>query len=463
MAEQSPSSAPQDGSGGSESLNSLVIQASQLMREDYIQNAVNFLSHPKVRGSPVIHRRSFLEKKGLTNEEIDEAFRRVPDPKPNGTDAAAAAAAGSQQANNHNQSVALQPYTEVQSQAPTGSVTAIAPHAKAQFSWGNTLLGAGLFLGLGASAAITLKKWFIPSLKSGTCRVVAEEDENVKDELTCKLYKEIREAIKVSASAISDIARTNQEVLASKDEDREVLMKLREAFESQANVFKSLNETLLNHIRENRFSQYNLLEDHVQPAPWNGRIDYQGRASQQTNMYAVPPNSSFDPGRHSFMPLPAEPTYGYGPYSGSYAERVQRPGYGFQPQVSNDRQNLGLRGNYQGVSSNHHASNAIDDPTVAAAEFQRRWVPPQTPGVIMPEATAAIRQPRPVLRQQSQPADDGRLSTDVPRPSEPTVATSEQMNGAPGAPGGELAGDGGTETANVGSSSGSQEQQQEAA
>jgi peroxin-14 len=47
-------------------------------------------------------------------------------------------------------------------------------------------------------------------------------------------------------------------------------MKLREAFESQANVFKSLNETILNHARENRFSQYNLLEEHVQPVPWNG-------------------------------------------------------------------------------------------------------------------------------------------------------------------------------------------------
>ncbi|CAO2180574.1 unnamed protein product [Urochloa humidicola] len=427
------------------------------MREEYIQNAVNFLSHPRVKGSPVFRRRSFLEKKGLTNEEIDEAFRRVPDPKPNGTDAAAA---GSQQANNHNQSVVLLPYTEVQSQAATGSVTAIAPHAKAQFSWGNTLLGAGLFLGLGASAAITLK-WFIPSLKSWTCRVVAEEDKNMKDELTCKLYEEIREAIKVSASAVSDIARTNQEVLASKAEDREVLMKLREAFESQANVFKSLNEALSNHIRENRFSQYNLLEEHVQPAPWNGPIDYQRRASQQTNMYAIPPNSSFDPGRHSLMPLPAEPTYGYGSYSGSYTEqRAQRPGYGFQPLVSNGRQNLGLRDNYQGVSSNHHASNAIDDPAVAAAEFQRRWVPPQTPSVIMPEATAAIRQPRSILRQQSQPADDGSLSTDVP--SEPTVVTSEQMNGAPGAPGGELAGDGSTETANAGSTSRSEEQQQEA-
>ena len=51
---------------------------SEPMREDQVQNAVKFLSHPKVRGSPVIYRRSFLEKKGLTKEEIDEAFRRVP-------------------------------------------------------------------------------------------------------------------------------------------------------------------------------------------------------------------------------------------------------------------------------------------------------------------------------------------------------------------------------------------------
>lgn len=47
-------------------------------------------------------------------------------------------------------------------------------------------------------------------------------------------------------------------------------MKLTEAFESQANVFKSLNETL-NHIRENQFSRRNQLEEHVQPAPWNGQ------------------------------------------------------------------------------------------------------------------------------------------------------------------------------------------------
>ncbi|KAL2340897.1 hypothetical protein Fmac_008837 [Flemingia macrophylla] len=76
----------QPENGGEElvrqSSDTSVFVNSEPMREEQIQNAVKFLSHPKVRGSPVIHRRSFLEKKGLTKVEIDEAFRRVPDAPP---------------------------------------------------------------------------------------------------------------------------------------------------------------------------------------------------------------------------------------------------------------------------------------------------------------------------------------------------------------------------------------------
>ncbi|KAK2076383.1 hypothetical protein QBZ16_000908 [Prototheca wickerhamii] len=48
------------------------------LREDQIQNAVSFLSHPKVRSSPMDQKRQFLERKGLTEAEIAEAVRRVP-------------------------------------------------------------------------------------------------------------------------------------------------------------------------------------------------------------------------------------------------------------------------------------------------------------------------------------------------------------------------------------------------
>lgn len=66
------------GEATKEILDKSVFVYSESMREEQVQNAVKFLSHPKVMGSPVVYRCSFLEKKGLTKEEIDEAFRRVP-------------------------------------------------------------------------------------------------------------------------------------------------------------------------------------------------------------------------------------------------------------------------------------------------------------------------------------------------------------------------------------------------
>jgi len=80
------------GQGGSEGSHSTVLQgikeqetrkgkaavgSTELMREDLVQSAVSFLKHPKVVTSLDGQRRSFLENKGLTVDEIDEAFRRL--------------------------------------------------------------------------------------------------------------------------------------------------------------------------------------------------------------------------------------------------------------------------------------------------------------------------------------------------------------------------------------------------
>ena len=50
-------------------------------REEMVANAVAFLRHPQVATSPEHSKRAFLEKKGLTEPEIAEAFRRVPQDK----------------------------------------------------------------------------------------------------------------------------------------------------------------------------------------------------------------------------------------------------------------------------------------------------------------------------------------------------------------------------------------------
>ncbi|XP_052140563.1 peroxisomal membrane protein PEX14-like isoform X2 [Oryza glaberrima] len=426
MAAQSSTSSPQDGSGGGEFSDNLVLQTPQPMREDYIQNAVNFLGHPKVKSSPVFYRRSFLEKKGLTKEEIDEAFRRVPDPQPNSTDVAAVA---SQQAGIANQSAGVQPYETVQ--APQAINTGpIVPHAQPQLSWSRTLIGVGVFLGVGASAAVILKKLFVPRLKSWIQGAHVEGDEISGNELKSKFYEEIKAAIQDSASAFSDIAKTNQELLASKDEDKKILTKLAQAFDSQAEAFRSLSDSL-NRMSENRFYQYNLMEDHFQSAPWNGPTTNSWRASQQTNAYNTSPRSDFDSGRHPFMPVPGEPSPGAFPARSYVEQRMQRPGYGFQPQMSNDRWNPGSPlTNYHGAppyQQYHHGStNAIDEALAPApvpapappaeSPFQRRWVPPQPPGVVMPEAVAAIRQPRQQVAAAS-------------RPSESAAATEQPQSG----------------------------------
>lgn len=45
-------------------------------RENLIHTAVSFLQNPKVRDGPVAHKKAFLRKKGLTEEEISDAFIR---------------------------------------------------------------------------------------------------------------------------------------------------------------------------------------------------------------------------------------------------------------------------------------------------------------------------------------------------------------------------------------------------
>jgi hypothetical protein len=46
-------------------------------RETFVQNAVNFLQDPSVQNSPVSSRIVFLEKKGLSQPEIDQALERA--------------------------------------------------------------------------------------------------------------------------------------------------------------------------------------------------------------------------------------------------------------------------------------------------------------------------------------------------------------------------------------------------
>jgi peroxin-14 len=122
----------------------------------------------------------------------------------------------------------------------------------------------------------------------------------------------------------------------------------------------------------------------------------------------------------------------------------QRPGYGSNSQLGND-------GSYSEAQDNHAPSYHqngktldfhADEPRSLAYGSgieerlppQRRWVPPQPPGVVMPEAAAAIRQPKALPKQ---PSSDGTESTGEVQvnggaPSSSDVTADVPLNGGTG-------------------------------
>ncbi|AQK79667.1 Peroxisomal membrane protein PEX14 [Zea mays] len=151
------------------------------------------------------------------------------------------------------------------------------PVVRPRFSWYQAFLAAGLLLGFGASTAVFIKKLFLPRLKSWIRNVVAQGDGAEGNQLKHRIDEETAEAVKASASAVSAIAKTNQQLLASKDEEKKILVTLTQALDSQAKELKSLTESInrtrepINITRDDRFSQHRPLEDHVPPVTRNGQ------------------------------------------------------------------------------------------------------------------------------------------------------------------------------------------------
>ncbi|XP_008782461.1 peroxisomal membrane protein PEX14-like isoform X2 [Phoenix dactylifera] len=256
----------------------------QPIREDQVQNAVKFLSHPRVRGSPIIHRRSFLERKGLTKEEIDEAFRRVPDPPPN---AANVEAATTNQAVQPKSSTTLQPQASVQTPqpaaAPASGVLVSPSLQQSKFHWSHALLATGVLAATGAGTAVVFKNVVVPKLKSWIRKVVAEESESDKeDKQSSRLAEEAAEAAKAAASSAAVVAEASQELLNAKHEERKYFEAFMVALDVQVKEMKSMGDAIrkLESTRENSFSQEKLIEEYIQSTVGNGPVNNSWRTSQ---------------------------------------------------------------------------------------------------------------------------------------------------------------------------------------
>nr|XP_009380351.1 PREDICTED: peroxisomal membrane protein PEX14-like isoform X2 [Musa acuminata subsp. malaccensis] len=390
-----------------------------LLREDQVQNAVKFLSHPKVRSSPVVHRRSFLEKKGLTKEEIDEAFRRVPDPPSNAATGEAYTTAMQQKS-----STTMQHQDLVQTPQPAAApanIVSVAPTQQLpKFRWSHALLAAGVLASSGVGSALLFKKMVVPRLKAWIRKVVEEESESGEDKPDSKLAEEAAEAAKTAAAAAAAVAKASQELLGTKSEERKYFEAFMGALDVQVKEMKSMGDAIRR--LESRRDEYKLIQENIHSTNGNGSVNNAWRTSQHVK-FGDTSNTNFGEVRSQSSPAFMDSLYV--PNHNSYTEpwqaaqhSQQRPSYSQQSHTSDERlgsKTLESYGPSSGMTGNHY-----DTPEPQGEERkqfderpqQRGWVPPQPPAVVLPEAADAIRRPKPPVQKQQSGDEQSVASSD---------------------------------------------------
>uniref|UniRef100_A0A7N0TZS2 Peroxisomal membrane protein PEX14 n=1 Tax=Kalanchoe fedtschenkoi TaxID=63787 RepID=A0A7N0TZS2_KALFE len=415
---------------------------SEPIREDQVQNAVKFLSHPKVRGSPVMYRRSFLEKKGLSREEIDEAFRRVPDTSPPTTSVPATVTTQDGQ---------LKTSTAVQAVAPAQNLQLAAPATVSktgfltQFGWSHAFLAIGLLAASGAGTALLVKKSIIPRLKSWIRKVVSEDDEEKTPNSKPNLAEEATAAAKAAAAAASDVAKVSQELLSSKHAERIYFEEFKRALDLQVQEMVSMSKSMRN--LEGKTFSYSGEEDpraKLKKPYANGKVDVDVRSVRSSTPSV---DNSAPPHPKSYMEimsmiqrgekpdnireindLPPNPNQQLSnprlaPITKPWETAQSQPnstqvfsgdeGYNLQDrfysQINGNGSVIGRQQRNSGVTE-IETENESRVPAVAKdSPVVRRWVPPQPPPVVMPEAAEAIRRPKSIPKEP-QPTYDDRAS-----------------------------------------------------
>ncbi|XP_057951397.1 peroxisomal membrane protein PEX14 isoform X4 [Malania oleifera] len=384
------------------------------MREEQVQNAVKFLSHPKVRGSPVIYRRSFLEKKGLTKEEIDEAFRRVPDPPP--TLSSVQAADGQLKPSSNVQPQSPAQTLQSAAAAPASVMSTVGTVTKSRFQWSHVFYTVGLLAVSGAGTAVLFKNAIIPRLKSWIRKVVLEDDTDLAKKTNSKpsLEEEAAAAAKAAAAAAVDVAKASQEMLISKNEERRYFQEFMNLLDVQTQEMKSMSTAIQKLEGQSNSSGRNLLVEQE-----NRRVSVTSSKQPNVNGKAELNLRSV---RSSSPPASMEPSVA--PHPKSYMDPWEvgqgqnRSSYVLQSQVGSDGFNIKAQDNGLAHESNGNGESSLpwsQHKNVRITEIeseeelktlpygastmerpiQRAWVPPQPPPFVMPEAAAAIRQLKP--------------------------------------------------------------------
>eukprot|EP00884_Botryococcus_braunii_P019448 jgi/Botrbrau1/6187/Bobra.0344s0027.1 len=195
------------------------------LREDQIQNALAFLNHPKVRSAADSSKREFLTKKGLTEAEINEAFRRVPAAPPVTAPTPTVPSAAPPKP---------YPTATVEAMQPLQIVPAQPQQPEQQpIRWTQVAIGVGFL----AATAYTLQQYVVPHvlawLRPGPSK--AAEEKNLGEVIAAVIQKQTEEV-----AAMVDV--TKQLVARLEKEERgkaPSLQELRAELRSLANTLQS--------------------------------------------------------------------------------------------------------------------------------------------------------------------------------------------------------------------------------
>ncbi|XP_077253660.1 peroxisomal membrane protein PEX14-like isoform X2 [Tasmannia lanceolata] len=405
------------GEATKETSGKSVFVNSEPMREEQVQNAVKFLSHPKVRDSPVIYRRSFLEKKGLTKEEIDEAFRRVPDPSPNVSSAPGAAVALSQDGQ-LKPSSSLQPQVPTQTPqgaaAPGSGVSTVTTLKQSRFHWSHAFYAVGLLAASGAGTALLFKNAVVPRFKAWVRKVATEEDDSEKkDNSKPTLAEEAAAAAKAAALAAADVALVSQQMLNSKNEEKKYFEAFMSVLDSQVEEMKSTGNAIrkLEATREVTPSATKHIKEHVQSASEHVRPSLAPASMEPPKSYmemmAMAQSGEKPPGMKPWE-------FGQVQHSSNYGLQSEVRGEGSSFEAQNNGTSSQLSGKPFSSTNDstepwwhrktvkiteieHERDNlriASNGTGADERPIQHGWVPPQLPPTAMAEGAAAIRQPK---------------------------------------------------------------------
>lgn len=194
----------------------------EALREDVLQNAVNFLLHPRVKGSPIMQQRSFLVEKGLTNVEIEEAFRRVLDPSSNASSNTVATREGS--------TLIQQPMAQL---VPSNSLPVVQTHSRPY--WSQMAWAVSFLLAACTGTGFLFKRLLLQKLKLWIRRVVLEDDvgfvfsqKKLDEEVTMAAMV----AVKSASTAAAEVASASQEMIKMHAEEKHYVSNIIQALEA---------------------------------------------------------------------------------------------------------------------------------------------------------------------------------------------------------------------------------------